>query len=697
VTEGSSVKRVPSRESETISSPSLQRRAWFRVRLGDYENTSDDEKLGQLSAGVEASGFVTQYTEQLRTWRESFGILAEMQSILRARHPAAAEWTLLLEYPIPRRQKRVDAVLLAGTVILVLEFKVGAERFSRLDLWQAEDYALDLRDFHEASHGRPIVPILVATEAPSPVKENVRDNTVRVHTANRKTLPHIVLDAALRFAQPDAEPIDPLGWEAAPYRPTPTIVEAVQHLFAGNTVRNLSHSYADNLTATVDALAAESRMAQAQSLRTICFVTGVPGAGKTLAGLAAVHEPSVSGGNEGHAAFMSGNGPLVRVLREAIVRNQMKQGVRRGDLERKSELLVQNVHEFIEEYGVKDRSSYPHEHVIVFDEAQRAWHADKVGSRHEDVQQSEPAMVLDSMARVPHWCVVIALVGGGQEIHSGEAGLEEWGRALQASPVSWRVVVSPEVLSGGTAVAQHFLFDSAPPPHLQVISVPSMHLSVSVRSPRAQRIAEWVNAVLALDAEKACQAVQQISGFRMALTRDLALARAWLRNSCRGDRRPGLLASSGSLRHRAYGLELTPGFLDAFPVENWFLDDANDVRSSHYLEVAMTEFKCQGLELDFVGLCWGDDLTLQEAQLAWDMRTFKGKGWRQVKSGTAQQYLLNKYRVLLTRAREGMVIWVPPGSTDDPTREPGRLDRTAAFFERCGLPLLEKGLAGEQA
>ncbi|WP_083423155.1 DUF2075 domain-containing protein [Stigmatella aurantiaca] len=695
--EGSSLARSPGPSSETISSPALQPRAWLRVQLRDYGKTSDEEKLGQLSAGVEASGFVTQYTEQFRTWRESFSILAEALPLLMSKHPAAAEWTLLLEYPIPRRQKRIDAVILAGTVILVLEFKVGAKRFARSDMWQAEDYALDLRDFHEASRGRPIVPILVATEAPAPSEGRSWDSTFQVHHANQKTLPHTVLRVALQAARAEASPIDAAEWEASSYRPTPTIVEAVQHLFAGNTVRNLSHAYADNLTATVDALAAESRAAQAQSLRTICFVTGVPGAGKTLAGLAAVHEPSVSGGTEGHAAFMSGNGPLVRVLREAIVRNQLRRGVRRGELERKSELLIQNVHEFIEEYGVKNRSSYPHEHVIVFDEAQRAWHADKVGSRHKDVQQSEPAMVLESMARVPHWCVVIALVGGGQEIHSGEAGLEEWGRALKASPVPWRVVVSPEVLSGGTAVAQHFLFDAEPPPHLQVVSVPSMHLSVSVRSPRAQRIAEWVNAVLTLDEERARRAIQEISGFRMALTRDLSVARAWLKDSCRGDRRPGLLASSGSLRHRAYGLELTPGFLDAFPVENWFLDGASDVRSSHCLEVAMTEFKCQGLELDYVGLCWGDDLTVQESRLAWDMRTFKGNGWRRVNRETAQQYLLNKYRVLLTRAREGLVVWVPPGSADDPTREPGRLDRTAAFLERCGVPLLERSLAGQQA
>ncbi|ADO69064.1 DUF2075 domain-containing protein [Stigmatella aurantiaca] len=666
-------------------------RAWFRVQVGQFGKTSDQEKIGQIAEGVAASGFATQYTEQFRTWSESLGILAQTLSMLTAKHAPAAEWTLLLEYPIPRRQKRIDTVILAGSVILVIEFKVGAKLFARSDMWQVEDYALDLRDFHEASRNRLIVPILVATDAPGPLGENSWDGSFKVHRANRETLPLVILEVVQRTAGPVSRSIDPAYWEAASYRPTPTIVEAAQHLFAGNTVRNLSHAYADNLTTTVDALAAEVRAAKEKSSRTVCFVTGVPGAGKTLAGLAAVHDPSVSDGTEGQAAFMSGNGPLVRILREAIVRNRLQRGGRRGELERQSELLIQNVHEFIEEYGVQRRDGFPHEHVIVFDEAQRAWHADKVRTRHKEVQKSEPAMVLESMARVPNWCVVIALVGGGQEIHSGEAGLEEWGRALQESPIPWRVVVSPEVLSGGTAVAQRFLFDAAPSPHLHVVPAPSMHLSVSVRSPRALHIAEWVNAVLALDEKRARDAIQEISGFRVALTRDLSIARAWLRDSSRDERRPGLLASSGSLRHRAYGLELTPAFLDAYPVENWFLDDAKDIRSSHCLEVAMTEFKCQGLELDFVGLCWGDDLTLQESHMGWDMRAFQGNGWKQVKKEISRQYLLNKYRVLLTRAREGLVIWVPPGSSKDPTRDPSRLDRTAAFLERCGLPLLQPG------
>jgi len=180
-----------------------------------------------------------------------------------------------------------------------------------------------------------------------------------------------------------------------------------------------------------------------------------------------------------------------------------------------------------------------------------------------------------------------------------------------------------------------------------------MHLSVSVRSPRAQHLAECVNAVLALDAATARESLRRVAGYRLGLTRDLAVARRWLRDAARGERRPGLLASSGSLRHRAYGLEMSPDFHRGYPIADWFLLPGSDVRSSHALEVAMTEFECQGLELDYVGLCWGDDLTIASEGTGWTMRAFKGTAWQDIRTPTKRQYLLNKYRVLLSRAREG--------------------------------------------
>jgi hypothetical protein len=341
-------------------------------------------------------------------------------------------------------------------------------------------------------------------------------------------------------------------------------------------------------------------------------------------------------------------------------------------------------------HGVESPRAVPPEHVLAFDEAQRAWHAGKLAKRHETLTLSEPSLVLDVMSRKPKWCAVIALVGGGQEIHDGEAGLEEWGRALAQSSVDWNVVVSPDVLFGGESTAGHKLFTAEPPPKVRVRTEPAMHLQVSVRSPRAQRLSEWVNAVLRADVSGARSAIDSTAGFRILVTRDLADARRELRRLSQDSSRSGLLASSGAQRLRAEGLELDSDFHRQYPIDRWFLDGRDDFRSSHSLEVAMTEFECQGLELDYVGLCWGDDLTVRGEPLAWHARRLLGRRWAIVRNETKIAYLKNKYRVLLTRAREGLVIWVPRGDAADPTRLPAPLDATASFLLACGAEPLER-------
>ncbi len=292
------------------------------------------------------------------------------------------------------------------------------------------------------------------------------------------------------------------------------------------------------------------------------------------------------------------------------------------------------------------------------------------------------------MGRPEGWSVVVAIVGGGQEIHDGEAGLEEWGRALVESNKPWEIVVSPEVLHGGTSVAGHRLFTNPHGAPEAVRTDSSMHLSVSVRSPKAQRLAEWVNALISLDAGAAREALRTIRGFRLMLTRSLSGARNWLRQSATGTLRAGLLASSGALRLRPYGLELDAEFHRGFPIERWFLDGCDDFRPSNSLEVAMTEFECQGLELDYVGLCWGNDLTIADDCKSWNTSQLRGAKWRAIRDPIRRQYHLNKYRVLLTRAREGLIIWIPEGDPLDPTRLPAPLDRTAEFLRDAGVPYI---------
>ncbi|MFM9995609.1 MAG: DNA/RNA helicase domain-containing protein [Phycisphaerales bacterium] len=661
--------------------------------LDAFDAQSDGEKLGQLVAGAARSGHATHYNDQLLSWQAQMPMLSAAFRELKSVRPDSRAWTVLLEYEIPRRQRRIDAVVLAGPAVVPIEFKVGANTLVRSDLWQAEDYALDLRDFHEASRNRYIAPVLVATEWPPPPVTR-QGSDFAVLCTGSKELAMTIANAVPTQSSETA--IDPHAWDAAGFAPTPSIVEATQLLFSAHSVADLSHHYADNLSETVNAIVREVERARQRGERLVCFVTGVPGAGKTLTGLEAVHRIQAASAQPGIASFLSGNGPLVKILREAIARDAVQQA-RKAGIELRKEVanrtavnLIQNVHQFVTEYGVKHRDLIPKDRVVIYDEAQRAWHAEQVAKFHKQELGSEPSLMLDTMSRTPDWGVVIAVVGGGQEINTGEAGLEEWGRAIAASPHRWRVVASSSVLSGDEATGGHRLFTSAAPANADVVPTDALHLRVSVRSPRAKYLAQWVDAVLAMDAPAAREAMSKVHGFRMGLTRNLEAARAWLRDASRGERRPGLLASSGAARLRAYGLEIDSAFHRGFPYVNWFLDGPSDVRSSHQLEVALTEFECQGLELDYVGLCWGDDFTVA-ADGTWDIRRFLGSRWTRVRTDSMRQFMVNKYRVLLTRAREGLLIWVPPGDLDDPTREPARLDRTASFLVECGLELIEQG------
>ncbi len=658
--------------------------AWAAIPLGELGNQDVDSIIGRLTTAAAWAGFESQLADQTLAWREELRILTTAARSLATFAIGAPEWTLLFEYPIPRRGKRIDVVLIASKVVVVLEFKIGANTFSSRDLWQTEDYVLDLRDFHESSQGLPIEAILVATEAPALRGQLEVDRSTNVYRASADGLATAIAAIVEQHMADSREPIDVLAWERSGYRPTPTIVESARRVFAGHNVRELSHSYADNLTKTTDAIAIAIARARDENRRIICFVTGVPGSGKTLAGLTAIQDQRSLALGAGAASFMSGNGPLVRVIRDTLVRDRVLGGAAKKQAQRESELLVQIVHQFLSEYGVDKPSAIPPDHVICFDEAQRAWHAGKLAKRHKNLSVSEPELVLEIMSRPMNWAVVVAMIGGGQEIHDGEAGLEEWGRALASSSERWDVVVSPEVLFGGESVAGHRLFEQGVPANVCVCENKAMHLSVSVRSPRAQQLAQWVNAVLRADSEKARQSKEAMFGFRIAVTRDLGDARFWLNAQSSGELRAGLLASSGALRSRAYGLELDAEFHRGYPIERWFLDGRDDFRSSHSLEVAMTEFECQGLELDYVGLCWGDDFTIRADGSGWHSARLRGKKWLTIRDGAQRQYWTNKYRVLLTRARSGMIIWVPRGDSADPTRPREPLDRTAEFLERCG-------------
>jgi hypothetical protein len=635
------------------------------------------------------------HAAQLVAWRDQIALLRS------AARGLPGDWRVLLEYPLLRLGKRIDAVLLSDRAILVLEFKTADQ--TRLAREQVEDYALDLLDFHAASRAHPIVPILVVTQGqPHATAWPFLWHAVTpVLDATSRNLPALLHDILARIPAP-GRPLDISAWEAAPYRPVPTIVEAATMLYRRHGVAEIAAARADvgNLTRTSDAIGDAIAQARAQHQHVVLFVTGIPGAGKTLCGLNIVF------GAETGAAFLTGNLPLVHVMREALARDARGQGRSMRMARQQTESAIQPLIGFLRDN--RERIDPPHEHVVVFDEAQRAWDA-KFGARKFGHAQSEAAMFLDIMRRHPDWAVIVALVGTGQEINTGEAGLEAWGEAL-LQRTDWRVRAPASVLAA--ADPRQRLFATAP---AAMTIDPRLQLDVPVRSIRCAAAAPWVDAVLRGDAAAAAEiASSAIASSAIAssdgassvgassigassagalpflLTRSLPAMRAALRRLARGQRRAGLVCSAGAKRLRAEGVWPNFPHLDADAMAHWFLDRWPDVRASDALELPATQFACQGLELDHVGLCWGNDLIRQPGRAAWQARAFAGTRWQVMRREAAIAYQVNTYRVLLTRARYETVIWVPRGSPADATSDPAAFDAIARFLTDCGAHMLEE-------
>jgi hypothetical protein len=666
--------------------------AYYRSTVAEFIDDDAGRIIGVLTVASSKTGFIDHKNRQTTAWQNQIDVLKIGCKTLVNEGREFGSWGLLLEYPIPRRQKRVDVVLLARDVIFCIEFKTKAKTHNLQARKQAEDYALDLRDFHSESLGRRIIPIAVASDAESRelISSGFYYDLVRpALLTNAADLFMVIIKAYESQTDSTESAIDPKAWSEAAYRPVPTIIEAAEALYAGHDVREIAASHAgnENLNITSQLIIELVKRAQERHEKIACFVTGIPGAGKTLAGLNVVHNSALRREGRPPGVFLSGNGPLVKVIRAAIDRDFKRRTIG-VDLRDKTGTFIQNVHQFIREE--RNRELAPSENVIVFDEAQRAWNAEQTARKQEDDEdeaQSEPEIVLSIMNR-HEWSVIVALVGGGQEIHKGEAGLAEWGRTLRSKFPKWRVAVSPEALDGGASVAGHTLFDGERPPSI-ILEDSSLHLDTTRRSYRAQQVTEWVEAVLRADSTAASNIAKELDSFPLVMTRSLATARDWLRAKTLGLRRCGLVASSGGLRLRAEGLELSSAFRRAGDLYvNWFLNDPTDVRSSNQLEVAASEFECQGLELDWVGLCWTGDLTFDPENSKWATRSFRGNTWNRVPNELDQQYLINKFRVLLTRAREGMIIWVPQGEASDSTRPPNWFDATARYLEDCGLEAL---------
>ena len=652
---------------------------------------------------------------------------------------------IIFEYDIPRLGKRIDVVLLLRGIIFCLEFKVGQKDALQADIEQVLDYALDLKNFHLLSQERTIVPILIPTKYPNTSKEfqpSVYDDSIYNPLVTGATGLQKLISDVLAHAGA-TEPDDTLNadWIISPYSPTPTIIEAARTLYENHSVEDITRHEADKVStdATIAYILDVIQKSKNNGDKSICFVTGVPGAGKTLVGLDVAVKQSYQGGDkmvedEG-AVYLSGNGPLVAVLTEALAIDNHKKCRATGEKKNMSDSrrevgkFIQIIHRYRDNMLMKIKNPVENgvleidptkalkhkeagygevEHVAIFDEAQRSWTHKRLADylkrggtygnklKVPNFPYSEAAFLIWSLDQREDWATIICLVGGGQEINTGEAGISEWIAALNDKFPHWKVYISnnltaPEYAEGRV---NELLADNG-----NVTFTDNLHLGVSLRSFRAEKLSAFVHSLLSFNPDAASIYSEIKDRYPIVLTRDMAKAREWLRSKARGSERTGVLVTKTAARFKPLAVDiLDQGDENAV---HWFLEDKNDIRSSNYLEDAATEIQVQGLELDYTCVLWDADMRCTGDSLfhEWKYFNFNGRtAWREESGNTdgsieRRKYMLNAYRVLLTRARMGMVICVPTGNTkktvsgfpEDATRMPEFYNGTYVYLKSLGL------------
>ena len=654
-------------------------RAYYSSSIQIFSLEEPEHILGIL---VQAHNFTL-----LNTQRDAW--LKQVVELQRWLNSFSGE--IYFEFSIPRMGKRVDVVLIIDSAIFVIEFKVGASEYLRADLDQVIDYALDLSNFHGGSHDAFIVPILVSTEVTQSALGDIsepEDNIfvpILTNGANLRAIIQSVLSLLPKKL------IDSVAWEQSGYQPTPTIIEATLALYNGHSVVDISRNDAGaiNLSKTSSTVASIIERSRRNKEKAVIFVTGVPGAGKTLVGLdiATTH---IDPDDELYSVYLSGNGPLVSILQEALARDKVSRGlekdepIRIGEARSEVKAFIQNVHHFRDE-GLASNIA-PVEHVALFDEAQRAWDKPQTVSfmkqkkNQPDFDQSEPEFLISCMDRHEDWSVVVCLIGGGQEINKGEAGIFGWAEAIEESFPKWKIYASDQLQDseyGGDKTIEKLTAIGC------TDFYPELHLKSSMRSFRSEKVSQFVKEVLDLDSTQASETLQEINEqYPIVLSRDLGTAREWLRKRARGSERYGIVVSSQAERLRPLGVHVKAPIN---PV-HWFLDGKEDVRSSYYLEEVATEFHVQGLELDWTCVIW--DADFRNKVDTWQNWSFRGSKWQRIKKEERQIYQKNAYRVLLTRARQGMVIVVPEGNIEDATRPPEFYNGTYEYLKNIGLKVL---------
>lgn len=617
--------------------------------------------------------------QQSNTWEIEVDILKDQLADFN-------DGRIIFEYTIPRMGKRVDVVLLYKNIVFLMEFKCGDKEYRSSTYDQVYDYALDLRNFQKESHNKLLVPMMVSTKAPyRACVINEKDRVIEPICCNADNIGEYINKVSANYNESN---FDYVAWENSEYLPTPTIVEAAQALYRGHNVHDITRSDAgaENLTVTTDEINRIIEHSKANNRKSICFVTGVPGAGKTLVGLNIAIQRSNAQKGE-HAVFLSGNFPLVKVLQEALARDNVEQERQRGnriskkDALRRTSAFIQIIHKYRDSFVGND--NVPPERIAIFDEAQRSWThemLEKFMSTKKgvaDFSYSEPEFLISTMDRHKDWGVIICLVGGGQEINTGEAGLPEWFDSIRKAFPNWDVYITPQLNDDEYRRGRTW---QSMINGLDIYENKDLHLATSVRSFRTPDLAAFVKALLDANTDEAREFHQRIKdNYPIVITRDLNKAKDWVKSKCQGTTRYGLLASSGALRLKPEGIFVK----NDVSVENWFLNGKDDVRSSYMLEDVVTEFDIQGLELDYSVVAWDADYRFVNGE--WTYNNFVGNRWNLVTSEERKLYLKNAYRVLLTRARQGMAIFVPYGNENDATRPPEFYDGVYNYLKSIGV------------
>lgn len=646
-------------------------RSYYSAALKEFLKHSSDEILGAICSNVDHSETRIQ---QSNAWHE--GIL-----ILKNQLSNYSDARIIFEYTIPRMGKRVDAIVLYKNLIFILEFKIGDSIYKSSTYDQVYDYALDLRNFQKESHDKLLVPMIISTEAPETNNDIIiKNRIIEPLKCNKNNIGATIEFIANEFNEPA---FDYIAWENSEYLPTPTIIEAAQALYRGHNVKDITRNDAgaENLTVTTEKINDIIKYSKDNNKKSICFLTGVPGAGKTLVGLNLAIEHSKTKEGE-HAVFLSGNFPLVTVLQEALARDKVLQsklcGIKlsKNEALRSTSAFIQIIHKYRDSFV--GNAATPPERIAIFDEAQRAWTQSQISNFMKtkkgisDFPYSEPEFLINTMDRHMDWAVIICLIGGGQEINTGEAGLPEWFESLKRSYKDWEVFVSPKLNDSEYKRDQTWenMIDG-----LNIHNCKELHLATSIRSFRTPDLSEFVKEILDNDKEKARSLFKKIKNkYPILLTRNLTEAKEWVKSHSPGTTRYGLLASSGGLRLKPDGIFVK----NDISVANWFLNGKDDVRSSYYLEDVVTEFDIQGLELDYSIIAWDADFRYDGNE--WTYNKFVGNNWQCINSENNKLYLKNAYRVLLTRARQGMAVFIPIGNDNDSSKKCEFYDKTYEYL-----------------